>query len=57
MGKLLRKCKVCGRYTINKEICPVSGCGGETIPVGPPKFSLEDRYGKYRRAFKKELGC
>ena len=57
MGKLLRKCKVCGRYTINKETCPVSGCGGETIPVGPPKFSLEDRYGKYRRAFKKELGC
>ncbi|MFQ6088854.1 MAG: RNA-protein complex protein Nop10 [Candidatus Methanofastidiosia archaeon] len=46
----LRKCFKCGRYTL-KSICI---CGEKTSSPRPPKFSLEDRYGKYRRRLKKE---
>ena len=54
MGKFLHKCKICGKYTMNKEKCPYPDCGGDVIPVNPPRFSLQDKYGKYRRLFKKE---
>lgn len=30
-----------------KEICPK--CGGKTLSPKPPKYSPEDKYGKYRR--------
>ena len=50
---LLRKCKACGRYTINNKQCPY--CGGPLGTPHPPKFSPEDKYGKYRRAMKKML--
>lgn len=56
MGKYLRKCKKCNRYTMNKEKCPYPDCDGETTIVNPPKFSIQDKYGKYRRIFKKEIG-
>jgi len=36
-----------------KEKCPV--CGEPTMEVLPPKFSPEDRYGKYRRMLKMEV--
>ncbi|RLE80845.1 MAG: RNA-protein complex protein Nop10 [Thermoprotei archaeon] len=52
MGRI-RKCKSCGRYTL-KENCPV--CGAPTVDPHPPRFSPEDRYGKYRRMHKKLLG-
>ncbi|EHP89692.1 RNA-protein complex protein Nop10 [Methanotorris formicicus] len=48
----IRKCLKCGRYTL-KEFCP--NCGEKTIIPKPPKFSPEDRYGKYRRMLKKSL--
>ena len=36
-----------------KDICSI--CGEKTVTVKPPKFSLEDRYGKYRRMLKRKL--
>ncbi|MHA1266793.1 MAG: RNA-protein complex protein Nop10 [Candidatus Helarchaeota archaeon] len=53
MGKLLRKCIECGRYTMNEEKCPQ--CGGKVVNPQPPRFSLVDKYGKYRRKLKKQL--
>ena len=50
MGKKLRKCIECNSYTIEKLICPY--CGGKTKNPYPPKFSTQDRYGKYRRQMK-----
>lgn len=41
---------------MNKEKCPYPGCDGETSQINPPRFSIQDKYGKYRRIFKKELG-
>lgn len=35
-----------------KEACP--NCGGGLNVIFPPKFSIEDKYGKYRRILKKE---
>lgn len=52
MHSLIRKCPKCGRYTL-REICPI--CGEKTYEVLPPRFSPEDRYGKYRRMLKKEV--
>ncbi|RUM33124.1 MAG: RNA-protein complex protein Nop10 [Archaeoglobus sp.] len=49
----IKKCKKCGRYTL-RDVCPE--CGEKTIMPIPPKFSLEDPYGKYRRRLRKELG-
>ena len=52
MHTLIRKCPKCGRYTLS-EICPV--CGEKTVYALPPKFSPQDRYGKYRRMLKREV--
>jgi H/ACA ribonucleoprotein complex subunit 3 len=49
----LRKCRVCGMYTL-KESCPK--CGEDTFMPIPPRFSPEDPYGKYRRRLRKEKG-
>ncbi|KZX11402.1 RNA-protein complex protein Nop10 [Methanobrevibacter filiformis] len=46
MKMKLRKCKTCDIYTI-KDKCP--NCEGELNVVYPPRYSLEDRYGRYRR--------
>ncbi len=43
---ILRRCKKCGRYTLNKERCPY--CGGEVENPHPPKYSPDDRYFMYR---------
>ena len=45
IGKHIRKCKSCQKYTL-KLIC---GCGSETILRKPPKFSPIDKYAEYRR--------
>ncbi len=45
------KCEVCGAYGI-KETC---SCGGKRVDVRPPKYSPEDKYGKYRRKEKAKL--
>ena len=45
----MRKCPVCGRYTF-KAVCPL--CKVNTILPEPPRYSPEDKYGKYRRILK-----
>ncbi|WP_010916669.1 RNA-protein complex protein Nop10 [Thermoplasma volcanium] len=45
MKSLIRKCRKCGRYTM-EEICPV--CGSQTYIAVPPRFSPVDRFKKYR---------
>ncbi len=46
MQTLMFRCRVCVLYTLRKE-CP--GCGSATESPLPPRYSPEDRYGKYRR--------
>jgi len=45
--KLLRKCSLCGRYTLSEKACPE--CGGKTKNAHPARYSPEDKWGKYRR--------
>jgi H/ACA ribonucleoprotein complex subunit 3 len=52
MKMKMHKCCSCNEYTINK-ICP--NCGGNIKVVYPPKYSIEDKYGKYRRKLKEEM--
>ncbi|NOR77985.1 MAG: RNA-protein complex protein Nop10 [Methanophagales archaeon] len=49
MKSKLRKCGVCGEYTLN-EVC--ARCGRRTMNPMPPRFSPKDPYGKYRRMMK-----
>ena len=51
MSMKMNRCPECGIYTL-KENCPK--CGGSLKVIYPPKFSIEDKYGKYRRILKKE---
>jgi len=46
--KNILKCQSCGTYTM-KEICV---CGGKSSTPKPAKFSIEDKYGDYRRKAK-----
>jgi H/ACA ribonucleoprotein complex subunit 3 len=50
---LLRKCELCGRYTLNVEKCPY--CGGKVHVPHPARFSPQDKYAKYRRALRVEM--
>ncbi len=54
MKWLMRKCVKCGRYTLNRDKCPV--CGGELVVPHPPRFSPEDKYLVYRLKMKIESG-
>ncbi|WP_229234431.1 nucleolar RNA-binding Nop10p family protein [Candidatus Methanoliparum sp. LAM-1] len=49
MRSKFRKCLECNRYTL-KEYCSI--CKRRTFDPTPAKFSLEDRYGIYRRRLK-----
>lgn len=54
MRRILR-CGECGKYTM-KDVC---ACGGKALTPRPAKFSIDDKYGAYRRKakfnfFKKE---
>lgn len=44
--KRIKYCKSCKEYTLKTE-CPK--CGEKTIINVPAKYSLEDKYAKYRR--------
>ena len=48
----IMKCASCGSYTLAQKC---QKCGGRTVHAQPPKFSPEDKYGKYRRMMKKEM--
>ncbi|MCL4345364.1 MAG: RNA-protein complex protein Nop10 [Candidatus Thermoplasmatota archaeon] len=45
MKGVIRKCPVCGLYTLKDE-CPK--CQKSTVVAGPPKYSTSDRFQKYR---------
>jgi len=45
----IRKCPSCKEYTF-KQACP--NCNIESVNPNPPRFSPEDKYGKYRRQMK-----
>ena len=44
------KCSKCGEYTL-KEKCK---CGGKAVTPKPPKLREGDKWGKYRREFKRK---
>ena len=48
----LRFCPNCCIYTL-KNICPK--CGQQTINPHPPRYSPQDKWGKYRRKFLDEI--
>ncbi|MFA6035846.1 MAG: nucleolar RNA-binding Nop10p family protein [Candidatus Micrarchaeia archaeon] len=52
--KKLKRCASCGSYTMLAE-----HCGKAANTAHPPKYSPEDKYGKYRRMekFGKESGA
>ena len=45
MNMKMNKCPDCKIYTM-EDACPQ--CGGELKVIYPPKFSIEDKYGKYQ---------
>jgi H/ACA ribonucleoprotein complex subunit 3 len=47
---LLRRCTGCSQYTL-KESCP--RCGGVAESPHPAKFSLDDKYRRYRILMKR----
>ncbi len=47
---LLRKCRNCDFYTL-QDTC--SKCGGEAISPHPAKFSMDDKYRKYKILMKR----
>jgi len=49
MSKILF-CKTCEKYTLKKK-CP--SCDSATVTPEPAKFSPKDKYGEYRRKYKK----
>ena len=49
--KNLRFCNHCNKYTLETKC---NKCKNTTISKNPPRFSPEDRYGKYRRKLKKQ---
>ncbi|MFX1338067.1 MAG: nucleolar RNA-binding Nop10p family protein [Promethearchaeota archaeon] len=54
MTKHLLKCKNCNRYGLENPKSKCQYCGGLLINPKPPKFSLIDKYGKYRLKYFKE---
>ncbi len=46
----IRKCEKCNRYTL-KDKC--KKCGDASVSVHPAKFSPDDKYLKYRIAYKR----
>jgi len=51
-GKI-RKCSVCGEYTLSRDACPY--CGGALRNPHPAKFSPDDKYSRFRLALKLKI--
>ncbi|MEE3242997.1 MAG: RNA-protein complex protein Nop10 [Candidatus Thermoplasmatota archaeon] len=51
MKTLIFQCKSCQIYTISR-LCPQ--CSESTSNPLPPRFSPQDKYGKYRRMLKED---
>ncbi|MHA2034824.1 MAG: nucleolar RNA-binding Nop10p family protein [Candidatus Hodarchaeales archaeon] len=54
MTKYLQKCKVCNKYGLANPDSKCRYCGGQLVNPRPPKFSLIDKYWKYRLVYFKE---
>ena len=54
MTKYLQKCQECNRYCLQNPKSKCRYCGGQLINPKPPKFSLLDKYAKYRLKYFKE---
>ena len=52
--KYLQKCQDCHKYGLQNPESKCRYCGGKLINPRPPKFSLVDKYGKYRLVYFKE---
>ena len=52
MPSQMKKCMKCKQYTIGANKC--SFCGGTLEKIGPPRFSLQDKYQQYRIPYFKE---
>ena len=53
MRSSMRRCPECGRYSLEMKCT----CGCDTVTAHPPKYSPDDKYGKYRRmSIQKEYG-
>jgi H/ACA ribonucleoprotein complex subunit 3 len=50
MTRHIKKCLKCDNYSMQDK-CK---CGSNTILPRPPKFSINDKYTKYKRDSKKE---
>jgi H/ACA ribonucleoprotein complex subunit 3 len=50
MARHLLQCEKCKKYTM-KEQC---ACGGKALNPKPPKYSVDDRMGAYRRKAKEQ---
>ena len=50
MARHILRCTGCNDYTM-KEL---HDCGSKAVAIKPAKYSVEDKYGKYRRESKKE---
>ncbi|MAG52982.1 MAG: ribosome biogenesis protein [Nanoarchaeota archaeon] len=52
MKKEILKCPKCDNYTLKNQ-CPK--CDTKTLSPKPMKYSPEDKYGKWRRTYKKNV--
>ncbi len=50
MLKQILRCNDCGKYTLNSKCA----CGGKSVDPRPAKYSIDDKYGAYRRIAKKK---
>ncbi len=55
MTKYLQKCKECKKYGLTNPDSKCRYCGGQLINVNPPRFSLQDKFAKYRMPYFKEV--
>ncbi|MFH1592757.1 MAG: nucleolar RNA-binding Nop10p family protein [Candidatus Woesearchaeota archaeon] len=49
MGKEILKCLKCSCYTLEEE-----HCGMKTQSIKPAKYSVDDKWGHWRRVYKKK---
>jgi len=52
MSGRIRRCPKDHTYTLLPS-CPA--CGTVTVPAHPARFSVQDRYGRYRRMARQEM--
>ncbi len=53
MTKEILICEKCSKFTMNKDC----SCGGNVINPKPAKWSPEDKWGEYRRAYKQRISA